>query len=217
MSSATGTLIRKIARQVHAPISHPPISGPVMNEMPLHAVHVPIAAPRSPPENAAVRIASEAGVSSAPARPWSPRKTISVVEVGAAAQSADATPKLATPIMNTRTSPKMSPSEPPTRMNDPSVSRYASTIHCCAASPPPRSAWIDGSATLTTVESTNTIDVPRIVATIVKRAARRESPPGAATAEASTVRSYAEVGSRPHGGSGAEPMAPDRPDGTIEA
>ena len=63
-------------------------------------------------------------------------------------------------------------------MNDPSVSRYASTIHCCAASPPPRSAWIDGSATLTTVESTNTIDVPRIVATIVKRAARRESPPG---------------------------------------
>ena len=102
-------------------------------------------------------------------------------------------------------------------MNDPSVSRYASTIHCCAASPPPRSAWIDGSATLTTVESTNTIDVPRIVATIVKRAARRESPPGAARAEAPMFRSYAEVGNRPHGGSGSEPMAPDRPHGTIEA
>ena len=33
----------------------------------------------------------------------------------------------------------MSPSEPPTRMSAPSVRRYASTIHCCAERPPPRS------------------------------------------------------------------------------
>jgi len=68
-----------------------------------------------------------------------------------------------------RTAPKMSPSEPPTRMSDPSVSRYAPTIHCCAASPPPRSRWIGGSATLTTLESMKTIDEPRIVATSVSR------------------------------------------------
>ena len=56
----------------------------------------------------------------------------------------------------------MSPSEPPTRMSEPSVSRYASTIHCWAARPPPRSRWIGGSATLTTEPSMNTIDEPRI-------------------------------------------------------
>ena len=42
---------------------------------------------------------------------------------GAIAQSREAPAKLATPIANTRDSPKMSPSEPPTRMSEPSVSR----------------------------------------------------------------------------------------------
>ena len=54
---------------------------------------MPIAAPRSSPENVAVSTASEAGVSSAPATPWTPRKTIRDVESGAAAQSTEATPK----------------------------------------------------------------------------------------------------------------------------
>ena len=116
--------------------------------------------PRSAPENVDVITASEAGVRSAPATPCRPRKTISVFEFGATAQSADATPNVATPSLNTRTSPKMSPSEPPTRISEPSVSRYASTIHCCAASPPPRSRWIGGRATLTTVASMKTIDEP---------------------------------------------------------
>ena len=56
-------------------------------------------------------------------------------ESGATAQSTEATPKLATPIVNTRSSPKMSPSEPPTRISDPSMSRYASTIHCWRREP----------------------------------------------------------------------------------
>ena len=58
--------------------------------MPLHAVHVPIAAPRSAPENVEVISASDAGVSSAPAMPCKPRKTISVSTFGATAQSTDA-------------------------------------------------------------------------------------------------------------------------------
>ena len=45
------------------------------------------------------------------------------VASGAIAQRIDAPAKLATPIANTFDSPKMSPSEPPTRMSDPSVSR----------------------------------------------------------------------------------------------
>ena len=42
---------------------------------------------------------------------------------GATAQSTEAPAKLATPIAKTRDSPKMSPSDPPTRISDPSVSR----------------------------------------------------------------------------------------------
>jgi hypothetical protein len=69
----------------------------------------------------------------------------------------------------TRRGPKRSPSEPPTSRSDPSVRRYASTTHCCSASPPPRSRWIAGSATLTTVESTNTVIDPRMHATRTRR------------------------------------------------
>ena len=164
VASAIGTLMRKITRQLEMLMSQPPTSGPMTNEIPLHAVHVPIAAPRSLPENVDVIIASEAGVSSAPAMPWRPRNTMSDVESGATAHSTDTRPKLATPSVNIRSSPKMSPSEPPTRMSEPSVSRYASTIHCWAASPPPRSLSIAWRATLTTEPSMKAIDDPRTLA-----------------------------------------------------
>src|SRR5438046_10675682 len=59
--------------------------------------------------------------------------------------------------------------DPPRRISAPRVSRYASTTHCCSASPPPRSFWIDGSATLTTVESTKTIVDPRMHAARISR------------------------------------------------
>src|SRR5205823_1152668 len=163
------TLMRKITRQLEASTSQPPRVGPITKEIPLQAVHCPIAAPRAAPENVAVSMASEAGVRRAPATPWMPRKTISVVAFGAAAHRIEATAKNATPIPKTRSSPKMSPSEPPTRMSDPSVSRYASTTHCCEASPPPRSCSIAFSATLTTDPSTNAIDEPRMLATSVQR------------------------------------------------
>ena len=42
---------------------------------------------------------------------------------GATAQRTEAPAKLVTPIAKTRDSPKMSPSDPPTRISDPSVSR----------------------------------------------------------------------------------------------
>ncbi len=182
MAIAIGMLNRKITRQLVMPISQPPSSGPMTVEMLLHAVHVPMAAPRSSPEKVEVITASDAGVSRAPAMPWIPRKMMSVVTSGAAAHSADASPKSVTPSVNIRTSPKMSPSEPPRRISEPSVSRYASTTHCCEASPPPRSRWIAGSATFTTVMSMNAIDDPRIVAMSAKRLARGER-------EASTPRS----------------------------
>ena len=42
-----GTLMAKIQRQVATSMSQPPSSGPMTNAMPPHAVHEPIAAPRS--------------------------------------------------------------------------------------------------------------------------------------------------------------------------
>src|SRR5207248_1850423 len=88
-------------------------------------------------------------------------------------------------------------SDPPTRISEPSVSRYASTIHCCAVSPPPRSRWIDGSATLITVESRNAIPDPRIVATSVSRLTVVELSGRARSALA--LRRFARPSERPRG------------------
>ena len=69
MTIAIGTLMMKITRQLETSTSQPPRVGPITNEIPLHAVHWPIAAPRAAPEKVAVSTASEAGVRSAPATP----------------------------------------------------------------------------------------------------------------------------------------------------
>src|SRR6187431_1983379 len=63
----------------------------------------------------------------------------------------------------------MSPNDPATRISEPSVSRYAFETHCCPARPPPRSSRIAGSATFTTVESTDTTAVPMIAAIRTRR------------------------------------------------
>ena len=68
-------------------------------------------------------VASAAGVSTAPATPCSARATMSAFPSQAAAQRTEVTAKATTPITKTRFSPKMSPSEPPTRISEPSVSR----------------------------------------------------------------------------------------------
>src|SRR5205823_6249719 len=78
-------------------------------------------------------------------------------------------PSPPTPSANTRRSPKMSPSDPPSRINEPSVNRKALLTHCSPARPPSRLCWIDGSATLTTLLSRIAMLDPRIVATSVKR------------------------------------------------
>jgi hypothetical protein len=55
--------------------------------------------------------------------PCRPRATISVLPSGAAAQRSDVSPKPTMPRRKMRRAPKRSPSEPPTRSSDPSVSR----------------------------------------------------------------------------------------------
>ena len=86
--------------------------------------------------------------------------------------SSDVTPKPIRPAANTRLRPNRSDSDPASRMNDPSVTRYASTIHCCAEIPPPRFRRIAGSATLTTDISRNATKEPRMLASRTSRWAR---------------------------------------------
>ncbi len=105
VAAAIGTLRMKITRQLEASTSQPPTVGPITNEIPLHAVHWPIAAPRAGPENVAVSTASEAGTRSAPATPCRPRKTMSAGASGAIAQRTEANAKLATPKPKMRNSP----------------------------------------------------------------------------------------------------------------
>ena len=94
---------------------------------------------------------------------------MSVSTVGATAHRSEATPKALTPSSNTRRSPNTSPSEPPTRISEPSVNRYAFAIHCCAANPPPSARWMVGSATFTTVLSSSAMPEPRMHAISVSR------------------------------------------------
>ena len=102
VTSASGTLIRKIERQEATETSQPPTSGPIRNAMP---------GPGRPGADrgaallalkATVIVASAAGVSSAPATPCRPRATISDVPFQATAQRSEVTPNATTPITNTR-------------------------------------------------------------------------------------------------------------------
>ena len=79
----SGTLSAKIQRHETWSTIQPPASGPTIAAIPPQAVHDPMAAPRSLGANAPTMIASELGVSSAPAAPCSARAAISVSIVGA--------------------------------------------------------------------------------------------------------------------------------------
>ena len=98
-------LTPKMKRQETVSRISPPASGPITVEIPDHAVHVPIALPRSRSEKVAVMIPSVAGTRSAPVTPCSPRARISSVAVGAAAHNSEVTPNPMTPSENMRLRP----------------------------------------------------------------------------------------------------------------
>ena len=105
VATTKGTLIAKIQRQLATPMSHPPSSGPMTNAMPPHAVHEPIAAPRSSGGKLDTITASALGVSSAPKTPCSARPATSTSIDGAMAQTTLTMPKPATPMVKIRRSP----------------------------------------------------------------------------------------------------------------
>src|SRR3954454_14877093 len=169
VTRTNGTLMAKTHRHDAVSMTEPPATGPRSAAMPTHAVHEPIAAPRSAGGYAATITARALGVSIAPNRPCSARPATSTPIVGATAHTSDIAPKPATPSEKTRRSPKTSPSRPPTRISEPSTSRYALTTHCWPARPPPRSRSIAGSATFTTVASRNATNEPMIAASRLRR------------------------------------------------
>ena len=110
-------------------------------------------------------IASELGVTRAPAAPWSARAAINVSIVGASAHARDSTPN-APDADREHTSFAVDVSERPTDQDQRSERQEIRVRHpLLAGSPPPRSRSIAGSATLTIVPSIVATPEPRIAAT----------------------------------------------------
>jgi hypothetical protein len=67
----------------------------------------------------------------------------------ASPHSSEAAVKSRSPAMNTRRRPSRSAARPPSRSRPAKVSAYALITHCSPCSEKPRSAWIEGRATIT--------------------------------------------------------------------
>ena len=89
----------------------------------------------------------------AAAAPCSRRATTRLPPFQAMPQRAEATINSATPPMNVRLRPRVSPNRPPSRIRPPKVSMYAVITQLSPASERPRSFWILGSAKIDTVPS----------------------------------------------------------------
>ena len=122
VTADTGTLIRKINRQLPASSSHPPTKGAIAADTPLKPAQVPIARTRSSGRKVASMIARLAGVISAPPTPWVARAAMSHPIPGETAHSTDARVNQVNPARKTRRRPQRSLSEPASRISEASVS-----------------------------------------------------------------------------------------------
>ncbi len=93
--------MRKIARQPTVSTSQPPITGPSAPVIAPAAAQVPIARPRSSPENPAPRMARLDGISSAAPTPWTARPASNSPRLGASAQASEARLNSISPAANT--------------------------------------------------------------------------------------------------------------------
>ena len=115
-----------------------------------------------------------------PPTPCTARAAMSTPASFAIPQPKDATVNITSPIVNTSRRPKRSASDPAASTVVASVSAYASTTHCNCAKLASRSRWISGSATFTTVMSSNNMKIA--VQTAINVHHLRSSP--------STARGY---------------------------
>src|SRR3954470_19594817 len=150
---ATGRLRKKIARHDTYSVSAPPTAGPIASANADTPAHVPIARPRSCGGKVFEMIERVPGIMNAAPMPWIARPATSRVWLGARPISALEAANTITPPTNMRRLPKMSPSRPPVTSSTAKLSVYALTVHSRLERLAPRSFWIDGSATFTTVLS----------------------------------------------------------------
>ena len=101
----------------------PPTNGPIAAAMPPSPDHAPIAGDRSSGAKTPWIMARLPGVSSPPPTPCSTRATISTSAFGASPHSSEASGEPDVPTTNIRRRPYRSPSEPPSRIREASVSR----------------------------------------------------------------------------------------------
>ena len=118
-----GTLTKNTHSHERVSTSTPPSSRPNAPPPAAIAPQTPSAFVRSEPSaNVVVMIDSAAGETSAPPRPWRPRKATSWPALVASPLSREATEKRITPAMKTRLRPKMSAARPPSSRKPPNSS-----------------------------------------------------------------------------------------------
>ena len=117
---------------------------------------------------------------SAPPTPWANRLATSISGLFATPANTDASVKTVTPARNTLLAPIRSPSRPANRSRPPKATRKAFTTQGSPVGLNPRSRWMVGSATFTTVPSRITMSW---VADSTVRASQRlpACPAGAAS------------------------------------
>ena len=154
-----GTLMKKIHSHDRYSVRMPPASRPTAAPPTAIAAQTARALARSAPSRkVVVTIDRAAGDTIAPPRPWRARATISHSEEGASPFSSEAPVKTTTPATNSRRRPMKSAARPPSSRKPPKASVYAFTTHWRELAEKPRSSWIDGRATLTTVPSRTTMN-----------------------------------------------------------
>ena len=96
----------------------------------------------------------------APPMPWMKRAPTSIPWLWAAPHSSEATLKSTRPAMKMSLRPMMSPRRPASSSKPPKAIMYALTTQARLDCENPRSSWIDGSATFTTVASRTIMSMP---------------------------------------------------------
>src|SRR5215212_6716737 len=154
----TGTLTKKTHSQPHDSVMTPPSSGPTATDAPTVAPQMPNAVPRSRPWNASAISASDWANMIAPPMPWTPRMTLSSVDDSDRPQPSEARLNTASPTTKTVRRPSRSPSDPAVSRNAASISEYASMTHWMSAKSACSDRPMSGSATLTIVMSSKSMN-----------------------------------------------------------
>ncbi len=156
-----GMLTKKIQCQSSDCVSTPPASNPTEPPAEATKAYTPIAFACSRGSGNIVtiipRITAEV---IAPPMPWTKRAPTSTAWLLASPQAAEASVNSASPARNTRRRPMRSPSRPARSSSPPKAIRYALTTQARLDCVKPRSLWIEGSATFTTVMSRTIISMP---------------------------------------------------------